>query len=179
MLCARRDILRHLSNQSEHLGNEGIVRVHVEYQASLPTRRGWNYSTSTGTWFPWWKLFLQCIICSCSCTILNDSSTGVSSLFGAILKLWIVAFLIVLITVFLIFKSICMHEASAKWMHASVKVWCDVLTCISHLLMLRINPGVFLMKKQAFYLTLFELKGLFVQVKTLPHNARITHGNTT
>lgn len=138
-----------------------------------------NYSTSTGTWFPWWKLFLQCIICSCSCTILNDSSTGVSSLFGAILKLWIVAFLIVLITVFLIFKSICMHKASAKWMHASVKVWCDVLTCISHLLMLRINPGVFLMKKQAFYLTLFELKGLFVQVKTLPHNARITHGNTT
>lgn len=32
----RRDILRHFSNQSEHLGNEGIVRVHVERQASLP-----------------------------------------------------------------------------------------------------------------------------------------------
>ncbi len=37
MLCVRRDILRHFSNQSEHLGNEGIVRVHVERQASLPT----------------------------------------------------------------------------------------------------------------------------------------------
>lgn len=87
--------------------------------------------------------FLQCIICNCSCTILNDSSTRVSSLFGAILKLWIVEFLIGLVTVFLIFKSICMHKASAKWMHANVRVWCDVLTCISHLLvqMLRINPG--------------------------------------
>jgi len=41
VLCARRDILRHLSNQSEHLGNEGIVRAHVEYQESL------NY-TGTG-----------------------------------------------------------------------------------------------------------------------------------